>query len=395
MCKSRWKKWFFAFLVVLCLTTFFACSQEVPTRGLDIAEDEGQEENLTSQEIARMTTALNGVMDRVLSSGVSFSNQAIDDLLQNLSQYMAQEVARLKPTQREYKAFLSVLQRYTERENLSTKMLIDNLYVDMTSALGKDKYAILAHRFLLSYCDYQVQKYQQLYEQYGYSYLSEDIQRYRQKYRVLSADLSSTDLAALLNTYYIVGTVRSLTGQNDTESFLSTDEILMLVKAQNCTAVELDTDVWYELLTLSRDFVTDKYYAKIVETATGNGDIRLLAEGMNDFFALIRHVQMTLSAQNVQEIQQGKPVDSVILSLLSDDQLRKIDVFLSKGWHYDEYDVLAQKQYGDGYRQFAEQTEKLTIDRLLEARRGAPDVTTLLVGYLAGKSNALALEVQP
>ena len=342
-----------------------------------------------------MTTALNGVMDRVLSSGVSFSNQAIDDLLQNLSQYMAQEVARLKPTQREYKAFLSVLQRYTERENLSTKMLIDNLYVDMTSALGKDKYAILAHRFLLSYCDYQVQKYQQLYEQYGYSYLSEDIQRYRQKYRVLSADLSSTDLAALLNTYYIVGTVRSLTGQNDTESFLSTDEILMLVKAQNCTAVELDTDVWYELLTLSRDFVTDKYYAKIVETATGNGDIRLLAEGMNDFFALIRHVQMTLSAQNVQEIQQGKPVDSVILSLLSDDQLRKIDVFLSKGWHYDEYDVLAQKQYGDGYRQFAEQTEKLTIDRLLEARRDAPDVTTLLVGYLAGKSNAFALEVQP
>ena len=266
------------------------------------------------------------------------------------------------------------------------------------NAMCREKCGMLAHRLLLKYCDYQAQKYQRIYDQYKDSIVLDEAlaeaERYREKREVLSSKLSPSDVYAGLNTYYIARLVRSLTGQTKTDGFLSADDILTLVKAQNCTDVELDTEVWYELLTLTKDLVADKYYGKIVETAISNGDITLLAEGMNDLVALVRHVQKTMTSQDIQDIQRGKPVASVILSLLEDEQLRQIDAFLSKEWSYSKYDDLAKKQYGGSYQQFIQRTETLTIDQLIEARKDASDAAALVVGYLAGKSYALAWEVQ-
>ena len=377
------------------MATFFACTQaEVRTHGLEIVEDAEprQVEDLTAQAIDDLSAAFYAVMARV-SSGFSFSTEAIEGNLQKISQYLAQEVANLSPTQQEYSALMSVFQRYLEADGFSLDMLIDNLYTDFVSALGKDKCALLVHRVLLHYCDTQEQKYQQLYEQYGYDVILEEARRYHDKRQVLATRLSPSDLLAGLNTYYIVRIARSTVGQTDVGSFLTTDELLMLIKAQNCTSIVLDADVWYELLTLAKDFVTDRYYAKLMETAIDNGDMRLLAEGLNDFFALVRHVQMTISADDIQAIRQGEPVANVFLSLLDDNQLRRLDAFLSEGWHYAQYNDLAKKEYGDDYQQFARQIETLTIDRLLDARRDAPDAMALLVRYLAGKSYALAWEV--
>ena len=394
MSRLCWQNMIVALLVILCVTTFFACSQEVVTHGLEIVEDEKQVAELTPQQIDELTTALYGVMER-LAASTSFSAETIADQLQNVSQYVAQEVALLTPTPQEYMALTAVLERYMETENLSAGALADNLYMDLTSALGKEKCAILLHHVLLSYCNNQAQNYQEAYDQYEFDALLEEAQRYRNKYQILSTRLTPSDLFAVLNTYYLVGAVRSLAQQTDGGNILSIDESLMLIKAQNCTAVALDTEVWYELITLAQDFVTDKYYGKIVETAIGNGDMQLLAEGANDLLALLRHVQMTISAQEIQDIQRGKPIANVILSLLDDDQLNEIDAWLSKGWHDDKYDELAQKQYGNGYLQFVQNTRTLTLDQLLEERHTDPDVDTLLVGYLAGKSYALAWEVQP
>lgn len=393
MYRLSWQKTVVALLVVLCAATFFACAQEVPTHGLEIVEVEAEAASLTQQQTAQLATALYGVMKRALSTDTP--GQAIEEQLQKISQDMAQEVAQLAPTEREYASLMSVLQGYLEAETFSTATLAANLYVELSGALGKDKCAVLMHRILLYYCDYMARQYQSFYDQYGYDVLQEKAQSYRQKHEVFAARLSPADLGAGLNTYYILAAARSMVGQVDAAGILSTDEILMLVRAQNCTAVSLDAEVWYQLLSLTQDFVADKYYGKLLDTAIDNGDIRLLAEGMNDLVAMVRHVQMTIGAEDIRAIRQGQPLANVLFALLEDDQLRQIDALLSKQWHYDQYEELAQKLYGDDYLLFEENTTAITIDQLLEARRTASDVSALLVGYLAGKSYALAWEVQP
>lgn len=362
---------------------------------MEIIEDEVQVEALTPQETADLADSLYAVMMRVVSSAVSLSTLSIEEKLQKAAQDLAKEVAEVKPTQREYEALMAVLARYSQAEVFSLGALIDNLYVDLAGALGKDKCAMLMHRVLLYYCDYRAQKYQQLYDENGFDFLLEDANRYRNKYRVLSTELAPGDLAAGLNTYYIVATVRTMSGQSGVADFLSTDEILMLLKAQNCTALALDADVWYELLTLAKDFITDEYYTKIINAAINNGDITLLAEGVNELISLVRHIQLTLDASDIQAIRQGASIVDVILSTMEDDQLYRLDAFLSKEWHYSKYDDLAKKQYGDDYQRFVQRTKTLTIDQLLARRQDATDASALLVGYLAGKSYALAWEVQP
>ena len=395
MRKSWWQKLIVILLVILCLTTFFACGQNEPTQGLVIVEDEAQVDALTPQEVDELATALYGVMERAASSATSLAIETIAEQLQNIAQYVAREVAALAPTENEYAALMSVLGRYVAAADFSVGTLVDSLYIDLIGALHRDKCALLLHRLLLHYCDTQAQRYQQRYEEIGFDFILADAERYRTKSQILSSRLAPRDLLSLLDVYYIVGVARSMAGHSDTADFLTADEILMLIKSQNCTAVVLDADVWYELMTLARDFVTDQYYGKILDTAIDNGDILLLAEGMNELIALVRHVQLALRAEDVQAIQRGEPGLTVLLSLVEDDRLQSLDAFLSAGWHYAAYNDLAKKQYGEAYQQFIRQTETLTLDQLLEARRDAPDAAALLLGYLAGKSYALAYEVQP
>ena len=97
MYKSWWQKLFVALLVVLCTATFFACGHEVGTQGLEIVEDQEQVADLTPQEIEQLSACTDEVLKRAMISGTSRLSQAIEAQLHIISQYMAQEVALLRP----------------------------------------------------------------------------------------------------------------------------------------------------------------------------------------------------------------------------------------------------------------------------------------------------------
>jgi len=166
---------------------------------------------------------------------------------------------------------------------------------------------------------------------------------------------------------------------------LTNQEVVLILKGIDFSGIDVSPKGWELVLSLLEEVVGTSYQKELVRTAVKLGDVKLLAQKMQDVVELLLDVQKRIDDTQADRIRSGDKDGFISLAFnaFSDTDWEKFYGVTSIQINKDEYEKVATSHFGQEYTEYKNKLIVYTFEDLKWAK-GGDGFSEKLEGYFAG-----------
>lgn len=282
----------------------------------------------------------------------------------------------------------SLVDGVEDNENLTA------FYTELINAVGINYVGKTLYNSVLCLYDFFYDKFMYEYEKYGdkYGYLKADAEKVIEEKNTFIEHIGEerfTNLikSAVLIPNLVLGGVDEL---GKMENFTD-EEIIAFLSYIDFSSLEMTDKAWNIVFSLFlQGNENGSYIEKIIYNAKDK-DIDNIVTIMNECVYILAFIQRNIDNKDVELLREGKSEEvlSRAFEKFGDEEWSRFEKIGSVDLSFEEYEKIAESEFGSGFTQYKDQVTIYTVDQVKEAA-GKDNFYEVLKGYIAGISPAFS-----